>query len=108
MTIPTCGATSGHEEREPYMLEISLPGFAAGNVRHGSVKRVAFEVGEGAMADSLIQPFPPVGQRITLMRLADPVTTDDHVQGTPGAAVTLVQYGDYQCPYTRVSRYAEH
>ena len=42
------------------------------------------------------------------MRLADPVTSDDHVQGTPGAAVTLVQYGDYQCPYTRLSRYAVH
>ena len=35
------------------------------------------------------------------MRLADPVATDDHVQGTPGAAVALVQYGDYECPYTR-------
>ena len=40
------------------------------------------------------------------MRLADPVASDDHVQGTSGAAVTLVQYGDYECPYTRLSRYA--
>src|ERR1700716_1392071 len=40
------------------------------------------------------------------MRLADPVASDDHVQGTPGAAVTLVQYGDYECLYTRLSRYA--
>src|SRR5947207_4849915 len=23
----------------------------------------------------------------------------DHVQGSPDAAVTLVQYGDYECPY---------
>jgi len=45
---------------------------------------------------------------MTLMRLADPVTSDDHVQGTPGAAVTLVQYGDYQCPYTRSSRSVVH
>ena len=35
-----------------------------------------------------------------LMRLADPVTSDDHVQGAPDASVTLVQYGDYECPYT--------
>jgi len=32
-------------------LETSLPGiFAAGDVRHGSVKRIASAVGEGAMA----------------------------------------------------------
>ena len=40
------------------------------------------------------------------MRLADPVTSDDHAQGVPGAAVTLVQYGDYECPYTRLSLHA--
>ena len=29
-----------------------------------------------------------------------PVAEDrDHVQGAPGAAVTLVEYGDYECPY---------
>ncbi|MDB5867568.1 MAG: pyridine nucleotide-disulfide oxidoreductase family protein [Betaproteobacteria bacterium] len=38
-------------DREPYYLETSLPGvFAAGDVRHGSVKRYASAVGEGAMA----------------------------------------------------------
>jgi protein-disulfide isomerase len=42
------------------------------------------------------------------MKLADPVTSDDHVQGEPDAAVTLVQYGDYECPYTRMSRHAVH
>ena len=37
--------------REPYLLETSVPGsFAVGDVRHGSVKRVASAVGEGAMA----------------------------------------------------------
>jgi len=37
--------------REPFLLETSLPGvFAAGDVRSGSVKRVASAVGEGAMA----------------------------------------------------------
>src|SRR6185503_1548483 len=38
-------------ERPPFYLETSVPGlFAAGDVRHGSVKRCAAAVGEGAMA----------------------------------------------------------
>ncbi len=38
-------------ERDPYLLETSVPGvFAAGDVRAGSVKRVASAVGEGALA----------------------------------------------------------
>ena len=37
--------------RNPYMLETSLPGvFAVGDIRAGSVKRVASAVGEGSMA----------------------------------------------------------
>jgi thioredoxin reductase (NADPH) len=37
--------------RPPLMLETSVPGvFAAGDVRHGSIKRVASAVGEGAIA----------------------------------------------------------
>jgi thioredoxin reductase (NADPH) len=38
-------------ERPPFELETSMPGvFAAGDVRHGSVKRVASAVGEGSVA----------------------------------------------------------
>ncbi len=38
-------------ERDPFYLECNQPGmFAAGDVRHGSVKRCASAVGEGAMA----------------------------------------------------------
>jgi thioredoxin reductase (NADPH) len=37
-------------DRDPYYLETNMPGlFAAGDVRHNSVKRVASAVGEGAM-----------------------------------------------------------
>ncbi len=38
-------------DREPYFLESNIPGvFAAGDVRHNAVRRVASAVGEGAMA----------------------------------------------------------
>jgi protein-disulfide isomerase len=32
-----------------------------------------------------------------------PVSERDHRQGPDTAAITLVQYGDYECPYTRRS-----
>jgi thioredoxin reductase (NADPH) len=42
-------------ERRPFSLETSMPGvLAAGDVRHGSVKRVAAAVGEGATAVQLV------------------------------------------------------
>jgi thioredoxin reductase (NADPH) len=41
--------------RQPYLLETSLPGvFAVGDVRSGSIKRVASEVGEGSVAISFV------------------------------------------------------
>jgi thioredoxin reductase (NADPH) len=44
--------------REPYPLETSLPGvFAAGDVRTGSIKRVASAVGEGSMAVRLVHHY---------------------------------------------------
>jgi Short repeat of unknown function (DUF308) len=44
--------------RQPYLLETSRPGvFAAGDVRAGSVKRVASAVGEGAMAVQLVHEY---------------------------------------------------
>jgi thioredoxin reductase (NADPH) len=41
--------------RDPFLLETCVPGiFATGDVRHGSVKRVAAGVGEGSMAIAFI------------------------------------------------------
>ena len=41
-------------DRDPLALETNVPGlFAAGDVRHGSTKRVGSAVGEGAMAVAL-------------------------------------------------------
>ena len=44
--------------REPYYLETSMPGvFAAGDVRHDSIKRVASAVGEGAMVIAFVHRY---------------------------------------------------
>ena len=34
-----------------------------------------------------------------MSHLRPPVSEDDHRVGSPEAAVTLVEYGDYECPY---------
>jgi protein-disulfide isomerase len=39
--------------------------------------------------------------RRTTHRLAVPVGPEDHVLGNPQAKLTLVEYGDYACPYSR-------
>jgi thioredoxin reductase (NADPH) len=42
-------------ERRPFLLETSMPGvLAAGDVRHGAVKRVASAVGEGSIAIQIV------------------------------------------------------
>ena len=47
-----------HLAREPYVLETSRPGvFAAGDVRSGSIKRVASAVGEGSMCVRLVHEY---------------------------------------------------
>ena len=45
-------------ERDPYLLETSVPGiFACGDVRSGLVKRVAAAVGEGSMSIALVHQY---------------------------------------------------
>jgi thioredoxin reductase (NADPH) len=45
-------------DRDPFLLETSVPGiFAAGDIRHGSVKRVASGVGEGSIAVQFIHQY---------------------------------------------------
>jgi thioredoxin reductase (NADPH) len=46
------------EDRDPYLLETSVPGiFACGDVRFGPVKRVAAAVGEGSMAIAFVHQY---------------------------------------------------
>jgi thioredoxin reductase (NADPH) len=45
-------------DRQPYLLETNVPGvFAVGDVRHGSIKRVASSVGEGSICVQFIHQY---------------------------------------------------
>ncbi|MBN4064635.1 FAD-dependent oxidoreductase [Dehalococcoides mccartyi] len=45
-------------ERDPFLTETSVPGiFAAGDVQHGTVKRVATAVGQGALSVSFVHQY---------------------------------------------------
>lgn len=45
-------------DRDPYLLETSVPGvFACGDVRFSPVKRVASAVGEGSMAIAFVHQY---------------------------------------------------
>jgi len=45
-------------DRDPFLLETGIPGvFAAGDVRHGSVKRVASGVGEGSVVVQMVHQY---------------------------------------------------
>ena len=45
-------------DRDPFLLETNVPGlFAVGDVRHGSVKRVASGVGEGSVAVQFVHQY---------------------------------------------------
>src|ERR1700744_3034806 len=46
------------EDRSPFLLETSTPGiFVAGDVRHGSIKRVASAVGEGSISVQFMHQY---------------------------------------------------
>jgi thioredoxin reductase (NADPH) len=46
------------EDRPPFLLETSTPGiFAAGDVRHGSIKRAASAVGEGSISVQFMHQY---------------------------------------------------
>jgi thioredoxin reductase (NADPH) len=45
-------------DRDPYIYETAVPGvFAAGDVRHGSIKRVASGVGEGSVVVQMVHQY---------------------------------------------------
>lgn len=62
-------------DRGPLLLETSMPGvFAAGDVRHGAVKRVASAVGEGSIAVQVLHQLFAAEQRQPRGRSREPVS----------------------------------
>jgi thioredoxin reductase (NADPH) len=56
-------------DRDPYLLEASVPGiFACGDVRLSPVKRVASAVGEGSMAIALVHEYLQQNARLRRSR----------------------------------------
>ena len=56
--LPVQTTASWPLERDPYLLETSVPGiFVAGDVRHNSVKRCASAVGEGSIAIQFVHQY---------------------------------------------------
>ncbi len=56
--IERVSSPTGGPDRDPYLLETSVPGiFVAGDVRHGSVKRAASAVGEGSIAIQFVHQY---------------------------------------------------
>jgi thioredoxin reductase (NADPH) len=64
LTGPDLGDDGGWPlERRPFLLETSMPGvFAAGDVRHGAVQRVASAVGAGSIAIQLVHGLLATGR----------------------------------------------
>jgi thioredoxin reductase (NADPH) len=58
LTGPNVEGSGWNLDRDPYLLETSVPGvFACGDVRSGPVKRVAAAVGEGSMAIAFVHQY---------------------------------------------------
>lgn len=58
LTIDGRMPKSWMEDRPPFLLETSIPGiFAAGDVRHGSIKRAASAVGEGSISVQFMHQY---------------------------------------------------
>ena len=82
--------------RTPYLLETSLPGvFAVGDVRGGSIKRVASTVGEGSIAISFVHKVPP---RIGTDRTCPFLKLNHHIHSLYEKSIIERQYISHFIP----------
>jgi thioredoxin reductase (NADPH) len=93
--LPTRGGHRWPPGRPPLPLETSLPGvFAAGDVRQGSVTRVASAVGEGAVTVPLIHRYLQTGGGRSVPGDAnDPEPHSPACWATPAPPATPTDYG---------------
>ena len=84
--MPTSSAVEDvwrHVSRPPLVLETSRPGvFAAGDVRRGSIKRMASAVGEGAMAVRLV--YEHLFEQSEALSTTGPVRISSTTEGRSG------------------------
>src|SRR5207237_1228191 len=75
---------------QPTPLETSLPGiFAAGDVRSGSIKRCAADVGEGGMAVAGIHLALVSNAAQQYVAIAQQIATPINTRGPPGTRLSL-------------------
>jgi hypothetical protein len=85
--------------RTPYLYETSLPGvFAVGDVRSGSVKRVAAAAGEGSMAVRLVQQYLGL---VPASRTATPVVWGERDPHNLEALIPIAPYGPARADHSQ-------
>jgi Na+/H+ antiporter NhaA len=87
-----------------FVTELSLKGALLQEAKVGILAASLLSAGLGWLAFAAIGRLPERAWRAAslpeaLTDLADPVDADDHVRGEETARVTLVEYGDFECPY---------
>ncbi|HEX6233406.1 MAG TPA: Na+/H+ antiporter NhaA [Jiangellaceae bacterium] len=90
-----------------FIAEIALSGEALGQAKIGILAASVLATGLSWLAFRVVDGLPARTRtgRVTaavepIVDLVDPVDADrDHIRGPKDAPVTLVEYGDFQCPY---------
>ena len=81
-------------------LEQATLGVLATAVLSPAIAWVAFRVVRRLPADVRARQLGNTAE--TIVDLAEDVDPErDHIRGNPGAAVTLLEYGDFECPYCK-------
>ncbi len=101
------GLVSPNDEIVVYCHDENCPASKAAYqmlVSHGftSVRRYAGGMRDWQDAGYPVEKDASLEQRtVETTLLSQTITSKDHIQGSAGAPITLVVYGDYECPYTR-------
>ncbi|MEO5876136.1 MAG: Na+/H+ antiporter NhaA [Streptosporangiaceae bacterium] len=83
---------------DPALQSQAKIGIIAGSLIAAGAGWLVFKMAwdRGSVCAPPVQPGEPAPYAGPLL---DPVTADDHVLGSEDAPVTLIEYGDFECPY---------